>query len=30
MTHIAVVEKVEEEYNGVMEHVSEEQYQKGD
>ena len=30
MTHIAVVEKTEEEYNGWMEHVSDEQYQKGD
>jgi len=26
MTHIAVVEKTEEEYNGWMEHVSDEQY----
>ena len=30
MTHIAVVEKTEEDYNGWMEHVSDEQYQKGD
>lgn len=29
MTHIAVVEKTEEDYNGWMEHVSEEQYQAG-
>ena len=30
MTHIAVLEKTEEEYHGWMEHVSDEQYLEGD
>ena len=30
MTHIAVVEKTEEDYNGWMEHVSDEQYLAGE
>jgi hypothetical protein len=30
LTHTAVVEKTEEEYNGWIEHVNDEQYQKGE